>query len=177
MGQYREIVAQSAAEPRSDTDPCVGCGMCCDGTMYSMGKAEPGEESRIAAHGLSLIEHDGQRYFSMPCRHSCEGRCAIYEERFAKCRSYKCKLLKEYQLGGTSPEAAHEIVQTALELRSDALAAHPDAGLSTDRTRLRSEFGRSKDHRDLVLRMAALDYYLDVHFRNKELQVTPEQRA
>ena len=151
--------------------------MCCDGTMYSMGKAEPGEESRIAAHGLSLIEHDGQRYFSMPCRHSCEGRCAIYDDRFAKCRSYKCKLLQDYQRGETGPEAAHEIVRTALQLRSDALAAHRDAGLSTERTRLRSELGRSKDHRDLVLRMAALDYFLDVHFRNKEMQVTPEKRA
>jgi hypothetical protein len=139
--------------------------------LYARGRAEPDEEERILHFGLSLHDQDGKRYFSLPCPQCSGGRCGIYEQRFTKCRSFRCKLLKAYQAGELELQEASERVRTALKLRDAVTAEEPGAALLTERIRIRREGNPAKERTRLLLNMAALDYYLDVHFRNKDPQV------
>jgi hypothetical protein len=161
--------------PVSDMAPCVGCGLCCDGTMFERVRAEAEEEQRILNSGLSLDEEKGIRYFPLPCPHSVGGRCGIYEGRFTKCRTFRCKLLKAYHDGKIDIREAAEKIGNALKLRDAVAAQEPEAVLLTERIRIRRQANFAKERSKLLLHMAALDYYLDVHFRNKNPQVVQAQ--
>lgn len=148
-----------------DTAPCVGCGLCCDGTIFERERAEAGEVGRLKIEGLSVIEESGTFYFEHPCRYANCGRCMIYEERFSVCRTFRCKLLASYQAGEISREGALEKVQEALALRSAVTDQAPAAGEWKKRQTLRSELAVTHARPQLLLRLVALDYYLDRWFR------------
>jgi hypothetical protein len=132
-----------------DTAPCVGCGMCCNGTLYWMAKVTPGEEERISAHGLELTEEKGTTYFRLPCHHEQCGRCTIYETRFDICRSFRCQLLRNYQAGEVGLGEARRRIRASL-------AEAPDG-----------ETVEEKAARALkLLNIIALDTCLERWFRN-----------
>jgi Fe-S-cluster containining protein len=141
--------------------------------MFAKARAEPEEEARMANLGLSLSEENGKHYFDHPCRFSVAGCCTIYDERFTKCRTFRCKLLRGYQAGQISLKEAQEKVREAMRLRSEVEAEEPSAVLITERLRLRSQLCTSNQRPQLLLKMMALDYYLDRHFRNKNPQIAP----
>lgn len=123
--------------------------------------------------GLSLSEENGKHYFDHPCRFSVAGCCTIYDQRFTKCRTFRCKLLRAYQSGEISRERAQEKVRAALLLRSAVEMEEPSAVLMSERLRLRGDASTSTQRPQLLLKMMALDYYLDKNFRNKNPQVAP----
>lgn len=123
--------------------------------------------------GLSLSEENGKHYFNLPCRFANSGCCTIYDQRFTKCRTFRCKLLRAYQSGEISRERAQEKVRAALMLRSAVEMEEPSAVLMTERLRLRGDASKSTQRPQLLLKMMALDYYLDKNFRNKNPQVAP----
>lgn len=80
-------------------DPCLVCGLCCDGTIF-----------------LSLKDDAGDRW-GLPCLHRKESCCDIYENRPIECREYVCKLMtsdKENKLE-TINEAKRLINKTGLK--------------------------------------------------------------
>lgn len=139
--------------------------------MFAKARAELDEEERMTSLGLSLCEENGKHYFDHPCRFSVAGCCTIYDQRFTKCRTFRCKLLRAYQSGQISRADALKKVRAAIALRSAVEVEEPSAVLITERLRLREQLGQSNERPDLLLKMMALDYYLDRNFRNKNLQV------
>lgn len=136
-------------------------------------KAAPEEEERLRRLEIPTSEMNGKRYFAMPCQFTCEGRCGIYADRFRSCRSFRCKVLRDFESGAVTQKEAREKIATALRLRSEAAACDPAAVRLSERIRLRDEPARTTDNRrsELLLKMAALDYFLDMHFRTKKPQV------
>jgi hypothetical protein len=177
MGSPRPENYRNVSGPVSDTAPCVGCGLCCDGTLFASARAEPKEEQRILSFDLSLDNEGGIRYFALPCPHSIGGRCDIYGKRFTKCRTFRCKLLKDYQAAEIDIREAAEKVRNALKLRDAVAADEPGAAMLTERIHIRRQGNLTKERSKLLLNMAALDYYLDVHFRNKNPQVIQADEA
>jgi hypothetical protein len=170
-------MTDNPARPVSDTAPCVGCGLCCDGTLYDRAKVAPGEESVLTALGLEL-EHVAERtYFRLPCRFQSCGRCTNYEDRWTVCRSFRCALLRRYQAGEIGVDEARTTVETALGL-IDAVRAHdPAAVVVGERRRLRRRFtddvqsGTAADPGSTarrLLNIIALDTFLERWFRNKK---------
>lgn len=150
-----------------DTAPCVGCGLCCDGTIFSKARAEPEEEQRLTDAGLEFFDDGEKHWFRHPCRFSKDGLCTIYDQqRFTVCGAYRCTLLKAYQRGEVSREEALGTVQRALALRAEVAAEEPSAVLWTERQRLRGELERSRERPRLLLKMTALDYWLNRWFHN-----------
>lgn len=158
-----------------DTAPCIGCGMCCNGTLYWMAKVTPGEEERIQAHGLELTEDKGKTYFRLPCHHEQCGRCTIYETRFDICRSFRCQLLRNYQAGEVSLSEARDRVETALKLVEKVKADDPDAANAFRRGEIRARLAvvpdgespeEKADRTRRLLNIVALDTCLERWFRN-----------
>lgn len=146
---------------RSDNAPCVGCGLCCDGTIYVRARAQPDEVERLTAAGLTVVRDSEKVYFSHPCRFAAGGLCTIYDEpRFHVCSSFRCKLLKAYHDGDISREEAFGKVQQALALRSAVTAEAPEARLYTERRRLGLELAALNERPHLRLAIAALDHFL-----------------
>jgi len=165
--------------PVDDTAPCVGCGLCCNGTLYFRAKVTPGEEPVLLDHGLTLTADKDRTYFRLPCHHESCGRCTIYENRFDICRSFRCALLRRYQAGEIDLATARATVEKALELAAAVKGDDAAAGLVGERGRIRSELAerllagggdeRAKASRRL-LNIIALDTFLERWFRNKKAQ-------
>src|SRR5689334_12030404 len=94
-----------------DTSPCVGCGLCCDGTLYNVAKVAPGEEALLQSLGLTLTASADRTSFTLPCRFHESGRCTIYEDRWTVCRTFRCALLRKYQAGEVGIEEARAMVE------------------------------------------------------------------
>jgi Fe-S-cluster-containing dehydrogenase component len=173
-------VTGTSALPLEDTRPCIGCGMCCDGTLYGLAKVAPGEDARMRDTGLDITSVGDRSYFRQPCpMHSC-GSCTIYQNRFEICRSFRCALLKRYHAGNVSLEEAREKVRTAKQLLESVVAQDLDAAHADGRRRMRTALADWKsvagEQAQLkaarrVLDMVALDAFLDRWFRNKNFQV------
>ena len=158
-----------------DTAPCIGCGMCCNGTLYWMAKVTPGEEERIRSFGLKLMEEKGRTYFRLPCHHESCGACTIYQDRFDICRSFRCQLLRQYQAGDVPLEEARRRVETALKLVEAVTADDPAAANAFNRRASRARLAEipegetleaKSDRARRLLNIVALDTYLERFFRN-----------
>lgn len=158
---------------------CVGCALCCNGTLYSRAKVAAGEERTIVDAGLDLVGDEEQQYFPLPCRHESCGRCTIYETRFTICRTFQCALLKRAEAGEIDPESASAVVAKAKDLLRSVVAIDRDAathvGRKNVRARLAEEIIRlpDADRRSTaqrLLNIIALDTYLERWFRIKKPQ-------
>ena len=174
------------AATHNDTRPCVGCGMCCDGTLYDVAKVAPGEDRAMRSRGLEIIEVGNKAFFRQPCPMESGGRCTIYEHRFGICRSFSCALLKRYHAGELTLEETTEKVATAKRLLAIAVADNPNASRADARRRIRAASADLKSIPDEQLRLKsakrllnliAVDAYLDKWFRNKNFQVHTIEEA
>jgi hypothetical protein len=113
---------------------CVGCGFCCDGTLFVHAVLNPGERGtlpeKIEENAFSEGEKD---YFRLPCRYF-TGKCSIYESTRAHvCGAYRCRLLRDCAEQKLSLEEALAIVRQAELVRSSLfeqyrlLSGHNDA--------------------------------------------------
>jgi hypothetical protein len=151
----------------SGVTPCVGCGLCCDGTVFEKAKVRPGDEAGLKKHGMSVVTENGTPFFLLPCRHHECGRCTIYAERFSTCHNFKCALLTSFEAGEITLEDAQQKVAKALRLRSEIAADDPGAAVWTQRQRSKAELASSRANPRLLLTMIALDRYLDTWFRKR----------
>lgn len=161
----------------AERELCLGCGLCCDGTLFSRGKLAKDEEGAIEAVGGEVSREEGQAHFQQPCRFHCEGRCTIYANRWAACRRFRCALLRRYQAEEISLQEARSTVETALELIASVKANDPAAVFVIERRRLRRELAAQLDapiadeqHSTArrLLNIIALDTFLERCFRNKK---------
>lgn len=99
------------------TSICVGCGMCCDGTMYKTVDVGDGDQrDLLLTAGLVFTLKDKATLFTQPCPAFGGGCCAIYEGRPAVCRNYRCLLLRRYDAAEVShADAAARIAKTAAQ--------------------------------------------------------------
>jgi len=161
---------------------CVGCALCCNGTLYGRARVTPGEEPRILEHGLKLEDFEDKTYFRLPCKYEKCSRCTIYETRFDICRSFKCALLKDCERGDVSLAEGRAIVERAVDLRAAVASSDPGAVNFQPRQELRVRLqqeladGTATDRAataQRLLNMAALDALLERRFRNKKLADQP----
>lgn len=165
--------------PQPDgSDLCIGCGMCCDGTYHLRGRLRPDREAQpLSFYKNENFEEEGQSFFRMPCAHFNGTCCSIYESRYVACRGYRCKLLARFEDGKVSFDEAKEVVAKAKSLIAQVAAADPQARLSGERNRIRTELARDlaqpgeaeragKSAR--LLNIVALDEFIDRWFENND---------
>lgn len=101
---------------------CTSCGLCCDGTLFTLFALEPDEDAvPLEAAGARFIQSGDFREGSQPCAALGCGGCTVYAHRPRTCRGFRCLLLKQLESGKVDLETASGIVATAKRLRAEAL--------------------------------------------------------
>jgi Fe-S-cluster containining protein len=164
---------------------CIGCGLCCDGTMFSCVDLYPQDDQKsLSTLALSRKSTDGTIQFLQPCAASTEGCCAIYESRPTACRNYRCELRIKYDAGAVSLSNAQAAISDAISLR-DKVRGHRDMlektaqaeqPYSLDRLyqlvgpKLHADVELRRAHAELLLDMIALNRTLAKHFRPRRAE-------
>ena len=174
MSRSAPAPGESAA---SDGSICIGCGMCCDGTLYGNTRVKEQDEEAVAAAKLNVVEVNGKRVFLQPCPHFSCGKCGIYEKRPPVCQGYRCDLLQSLEEGRiTEAEArekiarAKEFISAVRKMKSDAITPGQRVELSK---RLQSELlnAGENERRKIagkLLEIGALDLFLTRWFHKKK---------
>src|SRR4249919_386734 len=106
---------------------CIGCGLCCDGTLHGKTTVKPGDEPAVIACGLEIGGEGQRRFFTQPCpRFSC-GKCSVYPDRPEVCRTYRCALLKDLEAGAIGETDARETIAVAKSLIAAVRLVDPHA--------------------------------------------------
>lgn len=153
----------------SATTLCTSCGLCCMGVLHHAVLLIDGVIDDALAAGLEAGTIEGRPVFALPCPRLEGTRCGIYDRRPGSCGYYRCQLLRDLDDGKTDLATALHRVRAARAQFDEAKRAMPP-GLSLRQAQAIA-MGR-EDHPDatpdLRLRMTALNYYLDRHFRNED---------
>jgi hypothetical protein len=168
---------------------CVGCGLCCDGTLHGRATVKPNDEPTVRAVSLGIEEDGGKRFFRQPCpRFSC-GSCSVYADRPNVCRGYRCALLEKVDAGDITAPDARATIERARQLVERVQTATPEAitpeARATAMDRLKAQLGRLQgSDRDAaasaLLDLAVLQHFLDRWFlkeKREDSRTGEPQRA
>ena len=159
------------AEHADEASICIGCGLCCDGTLHARATVKPGDELTVAAAGLEIAEEKGKRFFRQPCPHFLSGACTIYERRPGVCRTYRCALLTSLEAARTTRTEALDRIATAKKLIAAVRAIDPTAIVPADRSaladRLRAQLASVANSEREPVAKAILDIAMLEHFLNR----------
>lgn len=151
---------------------CVGCGLCCDGTLYEHAKVAPGEEAAIGKAGLRLMQREGRTVFRQPCAHFAAGRCTIFDSgRFRICADFECALLRRAKAGECTVAEARATIAEARALLAKVVTRNPLAKFASARRRSRARLaeavksGATAGDAQHLLHLIALDAFLERWFR------------
>jgi uncharacterized protein len=169
------------AEPMSDASAlCVSCGLCCNGVLFTNARAQPEEVPRLRDLGLEVDAVGERLQFRLPCPHHHEGHCGIYDDRFLKCRTFRCALLKRLDSGEATLAEAQATVGRAKAMLARVTALDPAAAEVRVRAAQRAspppagEEGARRSR--LLIESLALDLFFDRKFRNRKAVAMDETR-
>jgi len=165
------------------TTICVGCGLCCDGSMYP--NVEVGGDDRIEileTAGLLFSTRNDVARFRQPCGVFDGCKCTVYSSRPAVCRDYRCLLLRRFEAGEISHEDARALIDRTLALRDRVrpaltalIAPEKPEALSTLYRLTAAKHDSAPDpaaarreHADLLLDVAALRVLLSREFEPRD---------
>lgn len=124
--------SQSAADVAS-ASVCIGCGMCCDGTLLT--HLAVSDESDLGmplrALGVELITAADPPVFALPCPAVDHGTCTIHQlHRPRACAQFECQLSRAVLDGVVDPDAARSVIEMTIEIREEVRAGQrPPADL------------------------------------------------
>lgn len=93
------------------------CGLCCNGTIFADVELRDKRESGVMESlGLEVEDEGGRELLIQPCRALRGARCGIYASRPECCRTFECKVLKDFESGLIGFEEAIGFVRQLREL-------------------------------------------------------------
>lgn len=136
-------------------------------------RAVLGVDEVAAARGIGLpvLDRPDRPAFALPCPKLSGTACTIFGQRPRVCSRYQCQLLRDFQSGDVSLEAAEKKVAYAKALiAAITRVLPPTMSLPEARTLVDAEVKPSapmaqRDLQELRLRVTALELYLDKNFR------------
>ncbi|CAB4925086.1 MAG: hypothetical protein F2520_02075 [Actinobacteria bacterium] len=110
------------ADPELSMSICVGCGLCCDGTLLS--HLAVSDESDLGmplwAMGVELIAVAEPPVIELPCPAVDHGICTIHHlHRPRACSQFECSLSQAVLDGEIEPTAARAAIARTLEVRAE----------------------------------------------------------
>jgi Fe-S-cluster containining protein len=117
--------------PVSDQSICIGCGLCCDGTVVTHLAVR--DESDLGAPlrglGVEIIAAADPPVFALPCPAVNEGICTIHAlHRPSACSQFECSLSQGVIDEAVTPDEARLLISATFALRD----AYRDGSVSSD---------------------------------------------
>lgn len=101
------------------TSICVGCGLCCDGTMYSTVDMVGEDRADVLTQaGITLSTRENTQLFRQPCAAFSSGCCSVYANRPRVCQRYRCYLLRRHEVGEVAYDDASALIARTIDLRN-----------------------------------------------------------
>jgi uncharacterized protein len=129
-GRRAVPVAVATAEAAGDeASLCVGCGLCCDGTLFDhlavADESDLGMPLRLL--GVEVIAAADPPVFALPCPAVADGVCTIYDrQRPRACAEFFCDLHGAVEAGRTSRAEAVATIRATQALRDRVRAGTAD---------------------------------------------------
>jgi uncharacterized protein len=114
-----ELGRADPGEIPGESDLCVACGMCCDGTYLTWAPIVPGDD----LEGLQSVDHpvlhsdERGMHFTLPCPALVDKCCMVYAHRPTICPTYRCTLLRRFGRGEIDSAQALDTIHSTLEVR------------------------------------------------------------
>lgn len=125
--------APAPASVDEDLSICVGCGLCCDGTLFShLGVIDESDLGMpLQALGVSVIVEADPPVFALPCAAFDGHACSIYAlHRPRACGWFECDVSTAVMAGRMSRAEARAIIDDTRALRDRVRAGEaPEAEL------------------------------------------------
>lgn len=109
----------------SDASICVGCGLCCDGTLldYLAVSDESDLGWPLRSLGVTVIVEADPPVFALPCPAVVGGVCTVFDRhRPHACRQFECDLLVATQAGRVGRADALATIAATARLRDEVRA-------------------------------------------------------
>ena len=181
--------------PEKEQEICVGCGFCCDGTLFGHAVLKPGERGLLPEKIEESAYSEGEKdYFRLPCGYFSE-KCTIYDrERADVCGSYRCQLLRDFAGNKITLEEAMDVIKEARSMRGDLLEQFRRFSGNNDKIHFKKilrELGRfqnpdsekeplNMDYEMLLGRCNIFEALMIKHFRSAsdfgKMQITNEDK-
>lgn len=115
-----DAAVSAAVDEPDEQSICIGCGLCCDGTVVSHLAVR--DESDLGAPlrglGVEIIAAAEPPVFELPCPAVCDGVCTIHSlHRPSACSQFECKLSQGVLDGKVALEEARMLISATLALR------------------------------------------------------------
>lgn len=104
---------------------CIGCGLCCDGTVVS--HLAVADESDLGAPlrglGVSVIVESDPPVFALPCPAVADGICTVFDRhRPTACAQFECSVSRDVLAGELSQDDARRLIAEVRERRAAVVA-------------------------------------------------------
>jgi hypothetical protein len=103
---------------------CIECGLCCDGSIFDKGRIDKHDDlTFLKQMGFVSVAVGDKLFFQQPCIGQEGKRCRLYhdERRFKVCKTFKCKLLRQYYSGKISYPDANDIIREIRKRRQSII--------------------------------------------------------
>ena len=115
-----DAAVSAAVDEPDEQSICIGCGLCCDGTVVSHLAVR--DESDLGAPlrglGVEIIAAAEPPVFELPCPAVCDGVCTIHSlHRPSACSQFECTLSQGVLDGKVALEEARMLISATLALR------------------------------------------------------------
>jgi hypothetical protein len=124
-------VGSATAPADHEVSICVGCGLCCDGTVLSHIAVRDDSDLGLPlkALGVTVIVEADPPVFALPCPAVHDGVCTIYDRhRPRACAWFECDLSSAVLAGEVPLDEARAVVAATVSVRDRVRAGEADAG-------------------------------------------------
>ncbi|MFC1776404.1 YkgJ family cysteine cluster protein [Pseudomonadota bacterium] len=167
-----------SAKEKTGSRLCQSCGLCCTGVVSNVTLVSCSQDRDFIAEisAKALIDQGGDQLFiKQPCP-VFDGQCSKYSVRPVDCRTFECKVLKEYRLGAKNFAQSREMIFTMLQcqkkLHTQFLKLHPERANVTESAvySIVSEICSDSEispAQEQQLRRDYPDYFFMLYFKNR----------
>lgn len=109
---------------------CIGCGLCCDGTVVDhLAVADESDLGQpLRSLGVELIVMSDPPVIALPCPAVVDGRCTVHDlHRPAACAQFECSVSRAVIDSTLSVDAARSVIAETITRRSAVAAGRTDA--------------------------------------------------
>ena len=116
----------TGSDDAADASICIGCGLCCDGTLLSYLAVSDDSDLGLPLRvlGVELIYEADPPVFALPCPAVRDGCCTVFDaHRPHACSQFACRLLLAHEAGEVERTTARRAIVDARDAqRRDQVA-------------------------------------------------------